>query len=411
MSNPEEKSEKLNQNNKSKEEKIYIPEDEENIEEIDEEENDVEELDEEDSQAEIRILDDNNSNKNLKKKKKRVKKDSDDSEYFSSEESHKDKNTSTLNENENENENDPSGHLKRKRRRRKELEGPGHTCPDCGKCYFSLPALNMHRRTKHEYLKGDWGRGRGRPKKEALVENNTENEQLHEIKNENDNVISYSFIENKVRRFFEGEHRRPVYGEIINKSTILNIISEYKKNYMGIINDISEDNLNSNFFVKIVEEWENKKHDGDKKENENDENMTYINLNEKQNENKKKSFDFALIKYFKECAHFTNIHFLKTIYIILNLFREGINNYFSEMKSSNTNSSSEGMNEEKLEGIYTEKNNCDEKIPDIINEIIIKYFEPNSFFAFKQKDVKDIILHFFHWLYSYNYTDKKVTYS
>ena len=179
MSNPEEKSEKLNQNNKSKEEKIYIPEDEENIEEIDEEENDVEELDEEDSQAEIHILDDNNSNKNLKKKKKRVKKDSDDSEYFSSEESHKDKNTSTLNENENENENDPSGHLKRKRRRRKELEGPGHTCPDCGKCYFSLPALNMHRRTKHEYLKGDWGRGRGRPKKEALVENNAENEQLH----------------------------------------------------------------------------------------------------------------------------------------------------------------------------------------------------------------------------------------
>ena len=274
-----------------------------------------------------------------------------------------------------------------------------------------MPALNMHRRTKHEYLKGDWGRGRGRPKKEALVENNAENEQLHEIKNENDNVISYSKIENKVARFFEGEHRRPVYGEIINKSTILNIISEYKKNYMGIINDISEDNLNSNFFVKIVEEWESKKHDGDKKEEENDENMTYINLNEKQNENKKKSFDFALVKYFKECAHFTNIHFLKTIYIILNLFREGINNYFNEIKSSNSNSTSEGNNEEKLEGVYTEKNNCDEKIPEIINEIITKYFEPNSFFAFKQKDVKDIILHFFHWLYSYNYTDKKVTYS
>ena len=411
MSNPEEKSEKIIQNNKSKEEKIYIPEDEENIEEIDEEENDVEELDEEDSQAEIRILDDNNSNKNLKKKKKKSKKEEEDSEYFSSEESHKDKNTSTLNENENENENEASGHLKRKRRRRKELEGRGYTCPDCGKCYFSMPALNMHRRTKHEYLKGDWGRGRGRPKKEALVENNTENEQLHEIKNENDNVISYSKIENKVARFFEGEHRRPVYGEIINKSTILNIISEYKKNFMGIINDISEDNLNSNFFVKIVEEWENKKHDGDKKENENDENMTYINLNEKQNENKKKSFDFALVKYFKECAHFTNIHFLKTIYIILNLFREGINNYFNEMKSSNSNSTSEGNNEEKLEGVYTEKNNCDEKIPEIINEIITKYFEPNSFFAFKQKDVKDIILHFFHWLYSYNYTDKKVTYS
>ena len=411
MSNPEEKSEKNTTNKKSKEEKIYIRETEENIEEIEEEDNDVEELDEEDSQAEIHILEDNNSNKNLRKKKKRARKDSEDSDYFSSEESHKDKNTSTLNENENDNDNDTSNHLKRKRRRRKELEGPGHTCPDCGKCYFSIPALNMHRRTKHEYLKGDWGRGRGRPKKEALVENTGENEQIHEIKNENDHVISYSKIENKVARFFEGEHRRPVYGEIINKSTILNIISEYKKNYLGIINDNSEENLNENFFLKIMEEWDNKKHDGDKKEEENEENMTYINLNEKQNENKKKSFDFALAKYFKECAHFTNIHFLKTIYFILILFREGINNYFSEIKLSNTNSTSDGINEEKLEGIYTEKNNCDDKIPEIINEIISKYFEPNSFFAFKQKDVKDIILHFFHWLHSYNYTDKKVTYS
>ena len=356
-------------------------------------------------------MEDNNSNKNLKKKKKRAKKDSEDSDYFSSEESRKEKNTSTLNENENDNDNDTSNHLKRKRRRRKELEGPGHTCPDCGKCYFSLPALNMHRRTKHEYLKGDWGRGRGRPKKEALVENTGENEQIYEIKNENDNVISYSNIENKVARFFEGEHRRPVYGEIINKSTILNIISEYKKNYMGIINDNSEENLNSNFFLKIMEEWDTKKNDGDKKEDENDENMTYINLNEKQNENKKKSFDFALVKYFKECSHFTNIHFLKTIYFILILFREGINNYFSEMKSSNSNSTSNGTNEEKKENYYTEENNCDDKIPEIINEIIIKYFEPNSFFAFKQKDIKDIILHFFHWLHSYNYTDKKVTYS
>ncbi len=66
MSNPEEKSEKKNINNKPKEEKIYIPEDEENIEEIDEIENDVEELDEEDSQAEIHILDES-SNKNKKK--------------------------------------------------------------------------------------------------------------------------------------------------------------------------------------------------------------------------------------------------------------------------------------------------------------------------------------------------------
>ena len=73
MSNPEEKSEKIPQKNKSKEEKIYIPEDEENVEEIDEEDNDIEELVSDDSQAEIHILEDN-SNKNNKKRKKGQKK-------------------------------------------------------------------------------------------------------------------------------------------------------------------------------------------------------------------------------------------------------------------------------------------------------------------------------------------------
>ena len=240
-----------------------------------------------------------------------------------------------------------------------------------------------------------------------MVETQGDSQQIQEIKNDQENVISYSNIENKASRFFEGENRKPIYGEIINKSTILNIIAEYKKNFLGIISNTEEDN----FFDKIIEEWESKKNNGNKKEDEKEDNMTYINLNEKQNENKKKCFDFALVKYFKECAHFTNIHFLKTIYFILILFREGINNYFYEMKINNTNSTSVGTNEEKIEEIYTEKNNCDEKIPDIINEIIIKYFEPNSFFAFKQKDVKDVIIHFFHWLYTDSYTDKRVTYS
>ena len=170
----------------------------------------------------------------------------------------------------------------------------------------------MHRRTKHDYLKGDWGRGRGRPKKEALVETNGEVQQIQEIRTDQKNIISYSNIESKVARFFEGEHRKPLYGEIINKNVILNIIAEYKKNFLGIIGNI-EDEFNQNFFNKIMDEWENKKNNnGDKKEEEKEDNMTYINLNEKQNENKKKCFDVALVKYFKECAHFTNIHFLKT---------------------------------------------------------------------------------------------------
>ena len=416
MSVPEEKTDK--NPNKSKEEKIYIPEEEENIEEI-EEDADVEEVDEEDSQAEIQILEDSPN----RKKRKKVKKDS-ESEYYSSEESHKDKNTSTLNENDNDNDNDNSNHLKRKRRRKKEFEGPGFTCPECGKSYFSTPALNAHRKTKHEYLRGDWGRGRGRPKKDPQLDNSGDIPQIKEIKTEEANVVSYSKIDNKMNRFFEGENRKPMYGEIINKGTIWGIIGEYKKNYEGIINELDE---NNNFYDKIMDEWESKKSEKDKN-GENEDNMTFINLtnykssndylnidsnniNGKQNENKKKSFDFALCKYLKECAHSTNIHFLKIIYFVLILFREGINNYFYEMKLNSTNSTANEKSEEKVENIFTDKYNCDDQIPEIINDIISKYFETNSFFGFKQKDVRDIIIHFFHWLYNYNYTDKKVTHS
>ena len=416
MSVPEQKMDK--NPNKSKEEKIYIPEEEVNVEEI-EEDADVEEVDEEDSQAEIEILDDSPN----RKKRKRVKKDS-ESEYFSSEESHKDKNTSTVNDNDNNDDNDTSNHNKRKRRRRKEFEGPIFTCPECGKSYFSAPSLNAHRKTKHESLRGDWGRGRGRPKKDPQVENVGDTPQIHEIKSEEANIVSYSKIENKVNRFFEGENRKPVYGEIINKNTILSILGEYRKTYEGVINDFEE---NNHFYQKIMEEWESKKNEKDKnKDEEEDDNMTYINLTNykssndyinietnilKQNENKKKSFDFALCKYLKECAHSTNNHFLKIIYFVLILFRDGINNYFYEMKMNNTNSSSNEKKEENIENIYTDKCNCDDQIPEIINDIINKYFEPNSFFAFKQKDVRDIIIHFFHWLYIYNYTDKKVTHT
>ena len=92
------------------------------------------------------------------------------------------------------------------------------------------------------------------------------------------------------------------------------------------------------------------------------------------------------------------------------IFRDGINNYFNEIKSSNANAS---LNSSEInnENIYTDKNNCNEEIPELINIIISKYFEPNSFFAIQKKDVQDIILHFFHWLYTFNYTDKKVTHA
>ena len=245
----ENKEEKIHKKSKD-EEKIYIQEEEE-IEELEEEDGEIEEVDELDSQFKIQILDDSVE----KKKVKKIKRESESEEYFS-EDTPKDKNNSSQNDKENETDNDNSNHLRRKRRRRKEFTGPGHKCPDCGKSYFSMPALNTHRKSKHDLYKKGGGRGRGRPRKDPLIIHpEPSSPQIHEINKSQENIISYSKIESKISRFFEEENRKPIYGEIINKNTITDIINNYKKNFQNIISFTD----NKLFYQKILEEWGDKK--------------------------------------------------------------------------------------------------------------------------------------------------------
>ena len=412
MENKEEKIHK-----KRPEEKIYLQEEEE-VEEIDEEEAEIEEIDEQDSQFKIQILDDSQEKKKIKKLKKNS-----ESEDYSSEETPKDKNSSSQNDKDNETDNDNSNHLKRKRRKRKEFNGPDFKCPDCGKSYFSMPALNTHRKTKHDFLKKGGGRGRGRPRKDPLIIHPEANPpQIHEIEKNQEKIISYSKIESKISHIFEEDYRKPIYGEVINKNVILDIINNYKKEFHNIISFTD----NKAFYQQIMEEWGDKKNSNEK---ENIDNMTFINLTNNdyinvpdnnidgklKNENKKRSFDQAIVRYLKECSILTNMAFLKTIFFIIILFRDGINNYFNEInynKENNNNYLSlDDKNIDIYKNIYTNDSNYNDEIPDLINNIISKYFEPNSFFAIKQRDVQDIILHFFHWLYTFNYTDKKVTHA
>ena len=413
MENKEQKIHKKSKN----EEKIYIQEEEE-VEEIDEEEGEIEEVDEGDSQFKIQILDDS-----LEKKKNKKNRKNSESEEYSSEETPKDKNSSTQNDKENDTDNDNSNHLKRKRRRRKEFNGPGHKCPDCGNSYFSMPALNAHRKAKHDFLRKGGGRGRGRPRKDPLIIHpEASAPQIREIEKNQENIISYSKIESKIQHIFEENNRKPVYGEVINKNIISDIINNYKKNFHNVISFTD----NKIFYQQILEEWGDKK--GDNEKGNNMDNMTfinltnneYININENKNvngnlydENKKKTFDQAIARYLKECSNLTNINFLKTIFFIIILFRDGINNYYNEIKYIEDNNNISLFEEDKniCKNIYTNNSNYNDEIPGLINNIIIKYFEPNSFFAIKQKDVQDIILHFFHWLYTYNYTEKKVTHA
>lgn len=101
---------------------------------------------------------------------------------------------------------------RRKRRSKYDFVGTSYRCPECGNCYLSMPALNTHRKTKHDYCKSE-KRGRGRPRKEFSNLTNPESLQFavnilpkeEEIKPETRNEK----LEKSSLNFFEKEERKP----------------------------------------------------------------------------------------------------------------------------------------------------------------------------------------------------------
>ena len=150
-----------------------------------------------------------------------------------------------------------------------------------------------------------------------------------------------------------------------------------------------------NFFKFLIENWNKENFDNDKNSyNKNkDNNKEIINLNGNEISNNKEIADKVFLKYLKDCSFKTNKNYFKNLLTFIILLREGINII--------------NQNNENI--IYTENNNC-QNIPDYLNDIIEKYFEPNFFFGIEQKELIDIISHFCHWLFINNYTDMKVTY-
>lgn len=296
-----------------------------------------------------------------------------------------------------------SKYQKRKRRSKKEFDGPSYKCPECGKSYLSMPALNTHRRTKHDLGKFGGGRGRGRPRKEPLII--SPDEIVPQINNTiiNNNFMSYNKIEKKFKHFFEKENRKFIIGEKCDFEYLKKILNEvfirFKENF-NEKNTLSYDKYS--FFKLLIENWNKENSDNDKNNNNTvfigsyvrnkENNKEIINLNG--NENKKKEImEKVFLKYLKDCSLKTNKSFFKNLLIFIVLLREGVN-LINE-------------NEENL--VYSENNNC-EDLPEFLNDIIEKYFEPNFFFGIEQKELIEIITHFFYWLFINNYTDMKVTY-
>ena len=289
-----------------------------------------------------------------------------------------------------------SKYQKRKRRSKKEFDGPSFKCQECGKSYLSMPALNTHRKTKHDVGKFGGGRGRGRPRKEPLIL--SPDEIAPQINNtiNNNNYLCYTKIEKKFKHFFEKENRKFIFGEKIDleflKKNLNEIFIRFKGKFIEKCNFGYE---KYHFFKFLIDNWNKESFDNDKNSynKSKDNNKEIINLNVNEIPNNKEIADKVFLKYLKDCSFKTNKNYFKNLLTFIILLREGVNI----------------INKNNENVIYTENNNC-QNIPDYLNDIIEKYFEPNFFFGIEQKELIDIISHFCHWLFINNYTDMKVTY-
>ena len=297
------------------------------------------------------------------------------------------------------NDNNENYTIRRKRRSKKEFSGPSYKCPECGKSYLSMPALNTHRKTKHDPQKFV-GRGRGRPRKEPLIIS-PEELTYEQINNNltNNNFLTYNIIERRYRHFFEKDNRKlnnneKIDIEFINYS-LNEIFSKFKSNFFDKKYTYY---LDYPYLYYIINNWNNIKSNNDINNNKiilitpSKKIDNLFDLNNKLNNNnsiKNDCIDKVFLEYLKECSFKTNKNYYKIIESFIILFREGINIE---------------KNEE-----YTSKNPC-ENLPEFLNDIIENYFEKNYFFGLDQNELIDIISHLSHWLYLNKYTDLKITY-
>ena len=220
-----------------------------------------------------------------------------------------------------------------RRRSKNDTEGRTFICQLCGKSYLSYPALYTHRKQKHNTNLSS-GRGRGRPKKDISEQN------IERIKF---NPCGLSF--------FSKENRK---GET----------TEFK-------------NVIFDAFNKFLNDPHNK--------------------DEKIDDNENKITDDVFIDYLNKVSSYCNPNFFQKILIFVGLFRE----YVNQAYSNKVNKGLEFTAEEKAEDV-----------PDISNEFILDFIDPddnNNDFGFNKDECIDLIQNLCHWMYENNFTCSKLS--
>ena len=252
-----------------------------------------------------------------------------------------------------------------RRRSKNDTEGRTFQCKLCQKSYLSYPALYTHCKQKHN-TNNSSGRGRGRPKKD-IIDGNVEKSKY------NPKDISY----------FDKEDR---------KGTTTNFDEEINNAFNELF---GEKNIERNNKRQIPEYKTIEQH---KFLNEflHDEHKTNNGSTNEDDENK--VTDLVLIEYLNQNSNYCNPEYYLKLIKFVTLFREYVN-IANKDKVKETDKK------------YTEINSA-EDVPDISNEFITEFLDPDSNqedFGFSKDESINLTQNLCHWMYEKNYTCSKLS--
>ena len=121
------------------------------------------------------------------------------------------------------------------------------------------------------------------------------------------------------------------------------------------------------------------------------------NKEEKIDDNENKITDDVFIDYLNKVSSYCNPDFFQKILIFVSLFREYINQIYS--------------NKVDIGEEYTTVEKA-EDVPDISNEFILDFINPednNNDFGFNKDECIDLIQNLCHWMYENNFTCSKLS--
>ena len=274
---------------------------------------------------------------------------------------------------------------KRRRRGKNEITDRKFKCPECDKSYLSGPALVIHRKTKHSFIKENESM-RGRPKKDNLPDN------------------SQYILFNKYKEFFNSETRKKNYEEENNDDNRINL-DTIKDNLNQIFTHGKSKDLfpgietveNYSFYQLLIKNWDKEKPEIGKESYFDDYKTEFFDISKKCDT---PSLDDIFFLYLKEFSKTANKNYFLFMNKFIVLFREFIN----EIKRPGIKEEFKTENKKEYSELF-----CAECIPESCNDFFLDFMEPKDYFGLNNNELMELTQHFCFWLYQNNYSHSYLT--